>query len=129
MYTKDFDGWNKAKQRLEKEGQEDLFFHEREVWWCSVGVNVGTEVDGKHENYERPILIIKKFNRQVLWGIPLSTKYKDHPLVIAVRHPKGVSYASISQIRIFSAKRLLRKLGNVDNRDFDEVCRVLKNTL
>jgi len=24
-------------------------FSEREIWWCSVGVNVGHEADSKHE--------------------------------------------------------------------------------
>ncbi len=30
--------------------------------WCSIGINVGDEEDGKNELYERPVLVIKKFN-------------------------------------------------------------------
>jgi hypothetical protein len=41
---KDFDGWNeKKKDTNEKIGP---FCHERELWWCTLGVNIGFEQDG-----------------------------------------------------------------------------------
>ena len=53
-YVKQFDSWNEKKKRTDgKSIAEDFFFHEREVWWCAVGVNVGTEVDGKNDDFER----------------------------------------------------------------------------
>ncbi len=42
----DFNKWNLKKQKLNS--RKD-FSHpkEREVWWCSVGQNIGTEIYGK----------------------------------------------------------------------------------
>jgi hypothetical protein len=39
---KDFDGWNETKKRTDLRRGEP-FHHEREVWWCTLGVNVGSE--------------------------------------------------------------------------------------
>ena len=39
---KDFDGWNETKKQIH--GRHDApFYHERELWWCTLGVNVGFE--------------------------------------------------------------------------------------
>ena len=46
---KDFDKWNSLKKIFEKENRE-LFAHPREVWWCSLGVNLGAEIDGKNDS-------------------------------------------------------------------------------
>ena len=46
---KPFDQWNMMKKRLEmRPVATSLFFYEREVWWCSVGINIGVETDGMH---------------------------------------------------------------------------------
>ena len=63
---KDFNGWNIEKQNIESTKKDTLPFHEREIWWCSIGINLGDEQDGKNELYERPVLVIKKFNNKVL---------------------------------------------------------------
>ena len=44
---KNFDTWNKEKKNLENVGHDTLAFHEREIWWCSIGFNLGDEQDGK----------------------------------------------------------------------------------
>lgn len=75
MIKKDFDKWNHNKKTLDASVKE-VFFHDREVWWCKLGVNVGFEQDGKGDRFARPILIVKKFNNQIFWGVPLSTKIK-----------------------------------------------------
>ena len=45
---KDFDGWNE-KKKVTNVKDFELFFKQAEVWWCVCGVNVGVEIDGKHE--------------------------------------------------------------------------------
>ena len=44
--AKDFDRWNKKKKALDAKA-EPLYFHEGEIWWVHLGVNVGYEIDGK----------------------------------------------------------------------------------
>jgi hypothetical protein len=42
---KDFDGWNKDKKNINNEGTHK-FYKAKEIWWCSLGLNVGFEQDG-----------------------------------------------------------------------------------
>jgi len=96
-------------------------FKERDIWWVSIGVNVGFEEDGKHDKFIRPVLIIRKFNRELFLGIPMSTKVKDNPYYIQVTVKNETVSALISQIRAFSAKRMQDKLAEIDNKDFGKV--------
>ena len=57
---KDFPGWHRHKEQLHAQHQTPTF-QEREMWWCSVGVNIGHEMDGKNQFYNRPMLIVHKF--------------------------------------------------------------------
>lgn len=74
---KDYQKWHREKTNIEHSDKPRVFFHEREVWWCSIGSNVGFEQDGRGETYARPVLVFKKFNKEVFWSLPLSTKIKN----------------------------------------------------
>jgi len=43
------------------------------------GGNIGHEMDGKNKDYNRPVLVLRKFNKQIFRGIPLTTKIKLSP--------------------------------------------------
>lgn len=43
-----------------------------------MGVNIGYEEDGKNEKFERPVLILKKFNQYLILVVPLSSKIKNN---------------------------------------------------
>jgi mRNA interferase MazF len=116
---KDFDQWNIVKKELEARSvQREFFFYEREVWWCSVGLNVGVESDGKNNNFERPILIIKKFNSDMIWVLPLTSKERFGIHYHQIIHTSGSSWVCLSQIKTISTKRLLRKIGMIPESDF-----------
>ena len=68
---KDFPGWHRHKEQLHAQHHTPTF-QEREIWWCSVGVNVGHEMDGKNQFYNRPVLIVRKFNPHIFFGVPLT---------------------------------------------------------
>src|SRR5437667_236634 len=59
---KDFDRWNKTKKKLNAE-VEPLYFREGEIWWVHLGVNIGYEIDGKRENFARPVIVLRKYNK------------------------------------------------------------------
>lgn len=44
---KDFDIWNNQKKEIEKIDHTEITFSEREIWWVSLGKNIGDEEDGK----------------------------------------------------------------------------------
>jgi mRNA interferase MazF len=122
-YFKDFDGWNIIKKNIDrKELDIDFYYYQREVWWCSLGLNIGTEINGKSDKFERPILIIKKFNKNQFLGLPLTTKnkigiYYKILNYITVDNVNRVGFLNLSQLKVISSKRLIRKLGtsNIDS--------------
>jgi mRNA interferase MazF len=119
--TKDFDGWNLYKQRLQL-SEPTAYFQVRDVWWCSIGVNVGSEQDGHHERYERPVLILRGFSRQLFWGVPISSKLKPtNRYYLKFEHESQSYSALISQLRLFDSKRLVRKLYTLPNARFSEI--------
>lgn len=125
---KKFDAWNEEKKRLDTgEKSDNFFYHEREVWWCSIGLNVGVEADGKNTSFERPVLVFRKFNKHMFWGIPLTGSEKQGEFYLQVQHEKGESYAALSQLRTWSSKRLLRKIGMVSEKDFASVLKKVKD--
>jgi len=100
-YFKDFDTWIVKKKGLHYRSVVPPLFKERDIWWVSVGVNVGFEEDGKDSNYVRPVLIVKKFNREIFLGVPMSTKLKNNKYYIPVTVKKNSVSVMISQMRIF----------------------------
>ena len=59
--------WTKRKIRHHAENEKNVYFREKEVWWAALGKNVGFEVDGKHELFERPVLIVKKIFQRYMF--------------------------------------------------------------
>jgi mRNA interferase MazF len=119
---KDFDRWNSDKKLAQEIDTSEVFFYEREVWWVRLGVNVGFEQDGTGEVFERPVVVIKKFNPNVFIAIPLSTTTKKGKYYFKVGVVEGKEATAIlSQIRLLDAKRLLNRAGILDTHTFDEL--------
>lgn len=119
---KDFDTWNEVKKEVnEHELRSDFFYHQREVWWCSIGLNVDVETDGKQANFERPILVIQKFNKEMFWGVPLTSKERTGKFYEKIKHEKGEAWAMLTQMKTFSSKRMLRKIGMIPEEDFIKI--------
>ncbi|HEY4476379.1 MAG TPA: type II toxin-antitoxin system PemK/MazF family toxin [Candidatus Paceibacterota bacterium] len=124
---KDFLKWHKRKEKLHIEGAR-VFFHEREVWWCSLGYNVGFEQDGKGYNFARPIIIFKKFNNEVFWSIPLTRKRKSGKFYVPVDLGDSEERSAIiSQLRLVDAKRLLDKLTVLKVEDYAKIQKAVIN--
>ena len=78
---KDFDRWNNLKKAINtKDDTERVYFHEGDIWWARLGVNVGFEIDGKHKQFARPVIILKKYNQYSFLALPLSTATRTKPL-------------------------------------------------
>ncbi len=121
--VKDFDTWNEVKKVVDEKERiiQDFYFHEREVWWSTLGLNIGVESDGKGSDFERPILIIKKFNAHMLWMVSLTGKSYDDLYHVKINHGSGVSWACLTQFRTISTKRLLRKVWRISKEEMDQV--------
>ena len=121
---KNFDSWNNLKNLINKKEISDEFnFHAGDVWWTTLGVNIGKEIDGKNETFERPVLILKVINKHTLYILPLTSK--DH--FVDKYHYKvkyedgGNGVVVFSQVRVISSSRLLRKLSKISRKDLLKV--------
>lgn len=128
---KDFDKWHDKKARVDSI-EKRPFFHEREIWFCYLGANVGFEQDGTGEDFLRPIVIVRKFNNEIFWGIPL-TKSKNErnkkasPYYFAFSFTDNVkSVAILSQIKLIDARRLSRHIGSISDGEFIKLIEKLK---
>src|SRR5438046_2113469 len=111
-YQKHFDEWGKKKEEIHNTGREP-YFYEGEIWWCSLGVNIGTEEDGKNSQFERPVLVISKINARTAIVVPLSSKMLLNNLY-RVDIKSVHSQAVLSQIRTVSAYRFLRRVIKIN---------------
>lgn len=127
--AKDFDGWNLQKKQLHEKGAAP-YYHQREVWWCSLGVNVGFEQDGTGEHYDRPVVVIRGFSPHVFFGVALTGRKKSGRFFTPVGTVDGREASAIlSQVRLIDTRRLVRKIGTLDEGIFERLCDALKGTL
>lgn len=120
-----FDVWNNLKKDIDN-NCPDFNFSEKEIWWCSLGKNIGNEQDGKNNNFERPIVIFKKWNSDFFIGLPMTSKNK-----INEKNKKyyfeydldkdEIGYVILTQIKSLSKKRLIRRMGKMGDAQFFEL--------
>jgi len=125
---KDFDTWNTSKKEINDRLGEKLF-HEREIWWCVLGVNIGHEQDGRGDNFERPVVIVKKLSSDTCVCVPLSTKKRLEKFQSKVSGTSIVGYALLDQIRVIDSRRLVRKISSADFEEFKNLVLKLKQLL
>lgn len=121
--------WTKIKVRIESRGDTRFYFHEREIWWASLGSNIGFEQDGKNTNFERPVLVIKKFNRSMLWALPLTGREKTGVYYYTFEIDNNKYTVIIPQLRLISSQRLIRKIRKVPKDSYIEVVNKIKSFL
>lgn len=127
--TKDFDKWNEKKKETEC-STKNILPKTREVWWLSIGLNVGVEEDGKNNNFERLVLVVKVFNRQCFLGIPITSADKSNKkYYFPIIHNQKKFFLILSQIRLFSAKRLSRIIHKTGNQEFLKIKEELKRVI
>ncbi len=125
---KDFDSWNSLKKQISN-NYIDVFAHPREIWWCSIGINVGAEIDGKNENFERPIIVMKVYNKETLLVLPITTKYKDDIFHHKITTQQKTAWVKLTQLRVISSKRLNRKVDILGETEFKILKTVWKNSI
>lgn len=113
-----FLAWSWRKTETHFAEREPFYFYEREVWWASLGENIGSETNGKHFHFERPVIILKKFSQDMLFALPTTSKQKQGSWYHAVKIDGMNCSVVLSQGRTLSAKRLIRKMDIISPEDF-----------
>ena len=119
--VKRFLEWFGVKQKIDAVAYNPPLISEGDLYWCMVGENVGVEVGGKNLLFTRPVIVLKKFGRLGFFGIPTTTKERTGSWYVTFVHQGVRETAMLSQARIFSFKRLGKKMGTLDGSDFKKV--------
>jgi mRNA interferase MazF len=128
---KEFDKWNKIKQKTDKKNII-VGIKPREVFWVKIGQNIGSEEYGKDKDFTRPVIIIRRLTKDLFIGIPLTTTLKNNDYFHQfsyINKTRGLieNSAMILQMRTFSIKRVLNKIGKINQDDFDTIVSKIQN--
>lgn len=122
--------WTRLKCRIQTSPERVVYFKEREIWWASIGANIGSEENGKNKLFERPVLILKKFyGGEVAWVVPATSKPRGGGYYFYSPSGEDPQTFILSQLRTISLKRLLRKQRSMPVEEFDLLREKIKNLL
>ena len=125
---KTFNKWNFLKKKINNHEQK-VFFKERDIFYVTLGKNIGYEQDGKNFDFVRPVVILRKFNNSVFLCVPLTTKIKDSKFYFRFIFNNRENRAILSQVRFLDAKRLVNKKGVISKLDFNNLKRKIGKLL
>lgn len=112
MFIKNFDSWNKVKKKTDASSSK-ISLKEGEIRWCRFGLNIGNEAFGKGTAFKRPVLIVKKFSKEVFLGIPLTTKKHEGSWYFTLKSHTQESCVILNQARTLDRKRLEEKIMQI----------------
>ena len=124
-----FADWTKLKIRIHA-SEKEIYFKEGQVWWASIGQNIGVESNGKNDSFERPIIIFKRFNQDSFLGVMLSSNKRIGNYYLELKDDYEISsFANLSQIKLLSSKRLIRYVRDLPKSDLDTIKHKIKDYL
>jgi mRNA interferase MazF len=119
--SKDFINWFKLKPKIDKLNYKPPLISEAQIWWCHFGENIGTEINGKSENYTRPAIIFKKLSRYTFLVVPTSTQIKEGTWFVDFSLQEINMVACLHQIRVIDYRRIFNYKGKLDSKIFGEI--------
>ena len=118
---KRFFEWIGMKERLHDGAYAPPLVSEREIWWVSIGENVGSEINGKSRLFSRPVIIFKKLSHGFYFVIPTTTQNRTGTWYVSFRQQDKEMIACLHQARSIDYRRLSSRLGTLDDQDFERV--------
>jgi len=120
-----FDKWNNVKKATQQ-NKRKLGIKPREIFWVKIGQNIGSEEYGKDEDFTRPVIIIRKLTHDLFIGVPITSSIKNNDYFHKFNYTNKTrgnveNTAMILQLRTFSIKRVLSKIGKINQEDFNKI--------
>jgi mRNA-degrading endonuclease toxin of MazEF toxin-antitoxin module len=106
---KDFDKWNNSKKKINKKFRP--LIKQGRIYWCNLGLNIGVEQDGKGDNFQRLVIVIKKFSNQFALIAPLTSKLHTGNWYLDMHILDKNAQVILNQIKPVDTKRLLEEVG------------------
>jgi len=94
---KRFRQWFQLKETLHDSEHRPPFVSERDLWWASIGENVGSEMNGKSNRFSRPVLILKKLAHGFYLVAPTTTQQREGSWYVHVRMQDQDEYVCLNQ--------------------------------
>jgi len=118
LHQDKFDIWSRLKKRLHKK-QEIIKFSNKNIYFMSIGQNVGSESYGKNSLFLRPVLVYKKLSKTMFVGIPLTSSCKQGSYYFSFSYKRDkTSTAMLNQMRVFDIRRSEYLSGYMNVKDF-----------
>lgn len=118
MHTKRFLEWIHFKALLHAILHKPPFVSEGEIWWASLGENVGTEMNGKSYKFSRPVIVLRKLASGFYIVIPVTTQVHHGTWYVPFKQKGREMFACLHQVRSIDYRRLLSYMGQLDDADF-----------
>lgn len=115
---KQFLQWIGLKERLHTINHKPPLVSQGDIWWVSIGENVGSEVNGKSKLFSRPVIIFKKLAHGFYFVIPTTTQIREGTWYVKFRQQEREMVACLHQARVIDYRRLSTKLGTLDDEDY-----------
>jgi mRNA interferase MazF len=118
---KNFVLWLSLKSGLHEAKHRPPHVSEGDIWWASVGENVGSEINGKSTLFSRPVIVLRKLAHGFYFVIPTTTQDRKGSWFVPFRQKDRSMLACLHQARAIDYRRLSSKLGTIDDKDFERV--------
>jgi len=114
LHRNSFDKWNTLKKRLDKK-EKIIKFSNANIYFMSIGKNIGYESYGKDQLFLRPVLVYKKLSKTTFLGIPLTSKQREGSYYFSFNYKKDkTSTAMFNQMRVFDIRRSEYLSGSIN---------------
>ena len=92
------------------------------IYWVKIGKNIGCEVFGKGDLFARPVLVVKRLQNSLFFGIPLSSKIKNNPHShIFVDSRDKRQNALLNQMRMFDTRRIVSRCSKINEVELQNI--------
>lgn len=120
-FIKDFTKWLLIKMKIDKQTHFPPLFNEAEIWWCSVGENVGSEISGKGEYFRRPMLVVRKLDRFSFIGVPITSQHKIGSWYSHIKVKEKDNYVVLHQIKHIDYRRMDKNICTIEKIRFAQI--------
>ncbi len=129
MNNQNYNQWNILKQEINFTYRNTHYPKVREIWWINIGLNIGSEIYGKTDQYTRPVLILNIY-KNMLMCLPISSKIKRSKLKFKIYTLDLKCHCVVfDQIRVFDRKRFIKRKYVISKNKFKRIIGKLKNMI
>lgn len=113
--------WIVLKEKLHGKISKPPQVSEGDIWWASIGENIGYEINGKSKLFTRPVIILKKISKGFYFAIPTTSQSRVGSWYIGFPESSLIKTACLHQARPVDYRRLYSKLGELKKIDLDRL--------